>query len=130
MIPVDQTRLHGENVKGNCFRACIASVLELSIDEVPAFEDMTIPYEWIDRCIEFLESHGYQYEGIYSLEDLRDCNGVDGYLVANGKSPRGDFKHSVIWKDGAIVHDPHPSRSGLDGGVTEFFLFSRYTSSS
>lgn len=46
-----------------------------------------------------------------------------GYHVACGKSPRSDQEHAVVALDGKIVHDPHPTRAGLDGGITWWILF-------
>lgn len=42
------------------------------------------------------------------------------HYIASGKSPRGDFLHSTVHLDGKLVHDPHPSRDGLDGEPTDF----------
>lgn len=37
------------------------------------------------------------------------------YAIANGKSPRGDYDHSVVVDlNRGIVHDPHPSRNGIE----------------
>lgn len=53
----------------------------------------------------------------------KDLHFIDGILcIACGKSPRGNVDHAVVWKDG-IVHDPHPSNSGLAEDPDTFTLF-------
>ena len=41
MKPVFQTRMHDpdKGIIGNCFRACIASILECGIDDIPKIEE-------------------------------------------------------------------------------------------
>jgi hypothetical protein len=39
--------------------------------------------------------------------------GLSGYVILCGDTDRGEYTHSVIAKDGEIVHDPHPSRDGI-----------------
>jgi hypothetical protein len=46
-----------------------------------------------------------------------------GYHIATGKSPRSDQVHAVVALDGRIVHDPHPSRAGLDGAIASWIIF-------
>ena len=42
-----------------------------------------------------------------------------GYWIATGKSPRGDFNHSVIYYKDKLFFDPHPDNTGLDGEPKE-----------
>lgn len=111
MIPVDQT-LFGDG-KGNCFAACLASVLEVSLDSVPNF--------CVDNPSNYLEAtNGWlaQFGLGMMIVDVRpqregniDC--PDAYHLMSGPSPRGKFHHSVVGKGGKMVHDPHHSRAGL-----------------
>lgn len=36
----------------------------------------------------------------------------EGFYLVSGISPRG-VGHMVVYRDGALAHDPHPSREGL-----------------
>lgn len=36
----------------------------------------------------------------------------EGYYIVNGRTSR-DTEHSVVYKDGKMVHDPHALRDGL-----------------
>jgi hypothetical protein len=103
MIPVTQTKLHdpANGVRGNCLAAAIASVLEIPIDEVPAFEEhYDLPDdEWFDLLYDFLD--GRQLEALYTDRPPK------GYAIAHGVGSTG-IRHSVVVLDGEFVHDPHP----------------------
>jgi len=125
MKPVMQTKFTtvDQSVHGNCLAACLASLLEVPLEQVPALEDMGT--EWFGVMYEFLNQHGYDYLGTkytgpslnpFWWEFLLEAQpGVNGYLIVGGKSPREWVTrgHAVIYKDGAMVHDPHPSNAGL-----------------
>lgn len=123
MVPVAQTKLsdNEKSIHGNCLAACVASLFEIQIDEVPAWEEMGNDGSWGDSFIKFIESRGYAYEGLIAprssswLKDvLSISNGIDGYFIVGGKSPRMNRRgHAVIYKDGVMIHDPHPSGDGL-----------------
>ncbi len=118
MIPINQKKLHDpkKGVNGDCMRACVASVFELPIEEVPEFEDMSTR-EYNHEYIKFFGKKGY---GLYSLyveaggkhpEMLKDeCE----YYFMVGPSPRGfDADHQCVGYKGKLVHDPHPDKTGL-----------------
>jgi len=57
MTPVFQTQFVATHGKGNCVQAAIASILDLKLDEVPAFRDL--PAQEFETAIdEFLHSRG------------------------------------------------------------------------
>ena len=102
MIPIDQTKLHTDNQKGNCLMACFASLLEIPIEDVPEFDGES----WFSQMTKWLETIGF---------DLIRWSGeveLPGYYMVMGTSPRGDFNHQVIYKNGVLIHDPHPSKAG------------------
>jgi hypothetical protein len=122
MTPTKQTLLHDPKagVYGNCFTACMASLLDLPIEAVPHFTEM-IPVgpEWVDLINGWLRRFGLAY-----LEfEITDVAGwkpfLDGlgYHVLSGPSPRHEgATHAVIARGGAMVFDPHPSDEGLGAG--------------
>lgn len=135
MIPVFQTVMRSpedpDGAPGNCFAACLASLLEISIDEVPSpsiddREDWSAPGRYWHRISRFLHERG-----LHMVEIDRDrTDGVEFssaayledpgfYWIATGLSPRGSFLHSVICRDAQIVHDPHPDGTGIEGGVVK-----------
>lgn len=99
------------DVQGNCLQAALASILDLPLTEVPHFvqDDHDHPDDperhWFTRMLAWLDARGL---------NLRDgSNAPSGSLVlALGTSPRG-LGHIVIQRDGEMVHDPHPDRTGL-----------------
>ncbi len=75
-------------------------MLEISDDNVPNFIESE---DYIQSIYDFLNENNYTY-CLYSSE--KEPEDVEYYMVW-GTSPRG-FKHSVIYHDGKMVHDPHP----------------------
>lgn len=111
---VDQTTF-GEK-EGNCFSACVATILEMPIDDVPFF---MIPEGWWEFLLDWLKSLGY-YALNFQLEEFEDEYREafmeqlgPGLGIMGGKSPRGDFDHAVVSNGYGMVHDPHPSRDGI-----------------
>ena len=133
MTPVDQTV---EGVGGNCYQACLASVLDLPLDAVPHFVAIEGPTDPSSGALWFFEARLwlretfgldlYSYDtadeptprGVFASADLAPCQQA---AIGCGKSPRGDFLHAVVVDlDGVMVHDPHWSRSGIAGPLTAF----------
>ncbi len=118
MKPIDQTTF-GKG-KGNCFAACIASILEVGIDEVPNF---VCEYKnWVGETLKWLNKRGFTGMFLTGSEEgvafRPDC-----YHVVTGPSPRGDFLHAVVGRGDSLVHDPHPSREFFSKGkVADVFV--------
>ena len=114
MIPVKQTIPfeEGSPVLGNCLQAAVASIYELPIEAVPHF----VQFEaWGEALKLYVHGRG-------ALLQLWKTNApADMTLLAFGKSPRGDFRHAVVWQGGRMIHDPHPDGTGLDGPPEEFW---------
>jgi hypothetical protein len=139
MKPVIQTIT--EDKFGNCFAACLASLLELPISEVPDFRRMqeekpcvcmvTEADKWLREKfkLRLISIDMYQQDGGAPntaqclLNRLWFCNTHD-FVILSGESPRkakdGSKKyHCVIgiadcWGF-KIVHDPHPDGGGIIG---------------
>lgn len=122
MSGVDQTIFVGDSKrKGNCVAACVATVLDLPLDKVPHFIEFGIAYgdsedvkdvsagnNWWAMLLGFMAGHGYwpvELESVTSAE-------ADETLFVAGKSPRG-VTHQVLYRNGRLWHDPHPSRDGV-----------------
>jgi hypothetical protein len=105
MKPVDQNKLNipGEQ-KGNCQQAAVASILGLPLDQVPNFNDQ--PEGFWPSYYRFLRKLGLvdvQLPANYAPP----C-----FYLAYGPSPRG-VSHAVVYREGYLAHDPHPSRAGI-----------------
>ena len=112
MKPLMQTRFGEE---GNCFAACVASILEVSIDEVPWLED---PENWQDYSLRLnnylkerhdLKLFAFGFESITS--HFPDAL-TDGYYIVSGKI-HGGLEHSVVHKNGELVHDSNPKKNKI-----------------
>jgi len=119
MRPVDQTTFGVPG--GNCFSACIASILELPISEVPYFMPETIE-EWeadkkrslgespyYAKFVAWCGAHGFWPLVFGARDDI--VIPPDAWTILGGQSPRGS--HSVVGRGGVMVFDPHPSRDGI-----------------
>jgi hypothetical protein len=133
MTPVYQTII--DPGAGNCMQAAVASLLSLNLDDVPHFRVMGKD-EWFQALVELLNTHGFDYAGLWlNPRDLgsmgvdtpiRDMSpGVNGYYYAAVYSPRYFDPHDFMKKDIQpithaviidadfnIVHDPNPEYKG------------------
>jgi len=116
--PIDQD-IFG-NLKGNCFQAAVASILELPLEDVP---HVMIHDDWDVRLHEWLSQFNLWTVAV-DAKIAKEYNHIPaGYHLISGQSPRGDFWHTVVGYQGEMVHDPHPSRDGLtEEEVWRFFV--------
>jgi len=125
MKPVDQTAFTPTD--GNCFTASLASLLEISLEDVP---DLSGPvWDSWRKAIRTI-NNWLSYQNLCYVEIDIDRRGrilppkmPPVYCLLSGQSPRlKGCDHTVVGRgDGdnfEIVHDPHPSRAGLGGPVT------------
>lgn len=139
MIPVTQTSFYDPDAppdkqRGNCLTAVVASLLELPIEAVPNFvqdhvdhaeseDDDDGDWNWWTRLHRFVAEQGYQMCYL-SPVDKPDWTGSPEnwfpvpepgeYYTVSGKSPRDPrIHHIVIHRDGEMVWDPHPDRTGI-----------------
>jgi hypothetical protein len=118
MKPVEQTRLSGTD--GNCFAACLASLFEVALDEVPQATPQELDKHNDDGWLQYTERLNQEFllpRGFYIVTFKYDGWKPRGYALLAAQSPRHDGLHSVVCLDGEIVYDPHPRR---DMGVGEW----------
>jgi len=118
MIPVYQDMTVANDGCGNCFNACIASILELTLREVAQiYPNYKGDYygawdDWFGKRGLKLELRGSRYRP------------PQGYAIASGRSSRvypdghdkaGQFiHHATVVFDGIVVHDPFPIHGQFD----------------
>ena len=110
MIPIHQT-LFGSK-EGNCFQACLASIFELSLEEVP---HVMLKDDWEAALEDWL----IQFDLYYILAEVSQCRAQnwwpEGYHLISGKAGGGSgVYHSVVGYRGKMVWDPHPAKPGLE----------------
>jgi hypothetical protein len=127
MIKVEQTLLAPP--EGNCFAACVASILELPIDKVPNYrsEGAGWWYEWQ----KWLKPRNLALLG-WSSDDLGDpevrADTLRGYSICTVEYhlPRRaePLRHSCVALDGKIIWNPHPLRDTQQhDAVSDWIVF-------
>jgi hypothetical protein len=104
MTPVVQSRIGN---RGTCFRAALASILNLREDQVPDFPQANQD-PGVNR---FLAKYGLRYE----QRPITDPAPA-GWGTVEGTSPRGG-EHACVRYGGKLVWDPHPQDSTGQGLV-------------
>lgn len=122
MKPVKQTDI--TFVSGNCFSACIASILEMRITDVPTF---VVEKDWWRATNAWLAGRGLTFVD-FKYDDIGNVCGPlfnEVFCILSGPSPRDKTKqHSVVGvieRDpgsermvrGRMIFDPHPSNDGI-----------------
>lgn len=129
MKPVDQAVVH--RVHGDCWSACLASILELPLEAVPKF---MWHFDDTDRAAElWLSRFGYSHLRLHryiNSNDERYFWNATGFnvwhadhthCIVSGKSPNleGCFHAVVGYIDyGGVIkiaHDPSPHKRGILG---------------
>ena len=121
MKPVQQTLFGAPH--GNCFAACLASIFETTIEEVPRFrsEDPAGDDRWWPDIIRWCRARGMTIV-LYPNESFTEWPIVPiGYYVASGPAARG-LQHSCVYRSGKLCWDPHPDATGLNS-IEDLMLF-------
>ncbi len=127
MTPQKQTIFNDfkNNKFGNCIQACVASLMDLPLRQVPHF--VMYGNKMMDVMTDFCNQNGYKFSGVKkNLTDYDICNfkGVDGFYIIGGKSPRNKYGHAVIYKDGCPYFDVHPDNT-FTRTVDNMYLITR-----
>jgi hypothetical protein len=143
VIPVEQRELFDAEAGtvGDCWRCCIASILELPYEAVPHFVANEVRGEsdsyWNDTQ-EFLREQRFVLASFalwgtntpflrFGIEEPRFHFTAPGHWIAAVKSPRfiedGEpGSHVVVMNGSSIVYDPHPQRDDGHLGFTDAYL--------
>lgn len=113
--PVDQTKFGAD--EGNCLMACVASLFRARIEDLPELTNDHNDGSWYDILRGAV--HRWQYTVAHVPNDTPVL--PRGTHLAMGVSDR-NLPHVVVMRDGEVLHDPHPSRSGLSR-VTSWLIF-------
>ncbi len=116
------------DVWGDCFRTCIASLLDLDANIVPHFAHGCNTTEEWEKCYqqtdEWLKERGLYFVQIpltgdleTILEMMNNSNPTLNFLIC-GESKNGT-NHNVVCRGGEIVCDPSLDDSGIVGPTDE-----------
>lgn len=115
MNKIDQTRFGGKDApveeQGNCFQACVATVLQIPLEEAYDCIGVQDDDEWFDDFNKWLVQYGLgciffehsekapvkatSFRGIYMVECMSKA-------LYHGE------RHCVVVRDEKLLHDPNP----------------------
>lgn len=131
MKPVDQTIFPiGDEGRGDCFRACVASIFELPIEKVP---DFCAKRNWEEHLEEWLAHRrmGYVEVRINGEEAVFAPVPRNILCILTGHTKRHPKRlHAVVGRTEGrgltwgYLHDPHPDKSFLTVAVHIMFFVS------
>lgn len=103
---------------GSCYITTYASYLDLPVEECPQLQVLygcNHPGNFFEQVMAlWLKSFGLKEVFWPAPEAAEQLAQRDDYYFAIGPSPRGNNTyHQVIYKNGKLFHDPHPSRDGI-----------------
>lgn len=96
----------------DCFAACVASIFELPLSDIPNFVGDRGP-QWFSGLLAWLEPRGYS---ALFVDFSEECHRPRGYSILSAWSVRGPFNHAVVALNGKVVWDPSPLRHQGIGG--------------
>ncbi len=119
MIPVYQSNTDPKT--GDCLAACVASVLELDLAEVPNFcglhgdQWLAELASWLVRtrrmwALNLIAPPDQEHPFIAMLDTFKP------YVIAGGETARSDATgalHACVYRGGLLMHDPYPGGKGL-----------------
>lgn len=114
MIPVTQTMTVARDGTGDCFNACVASILHIPIETTHHILPNS-PGVWFLNWRRWLKDQGYHLhmtsklkppEGYSIVSILTDRIYLEGHEKAGKR-----ISHACVALDGKIVHDPFPEPS-------------------
>ena len=123
MIPVMQTTFGGKDdpfeVQGNCIAACLASIFEIALTDVP---DIAADGNWYLNIQEWLAPRNLCLVPM-NYEPGPLAWATWGFAMIGTKSPRINGGHLVVTKGFGVVHDPHPDAiEGYPGEPEEWWF--------
>src|SRR5689334_17555582 len=117
MKPVYQTqwKVNAEDETiGNCLQACVASILDLDLDQVPHF---MLEEDWWGAFVSFCGN--YNLRPICIDRKKQGPYAWDCWTILTGQSKRGPYLHALVAFDGKFVHDPYPGGNCEIGALVD-----------
>jgi len=108
---------------GDCFRACVASILEFPIDNMPNFWEQTQDTHNFWKLVNTWVYANFKCKFLVVTFTEETKHLISNILcIAFGQTDRSDEDHAVIWLNG-LIHDPHPSKTGIINDPDTFAIF-------
>lgn len=105
---------------GDCHRAAVASILDLTIEQVPHFN--RFGNDWFGVFYNFMRTCGWEFSGTCGINadrGLKVEDSIEGYFLASVPSLTfKDVFHSIIIDlKGICIHDPNPNKKWLGKNI-------------
>lgn len=124
-MAIDPKQFVHQRGDSDCYMACLASLTGIPLEEFKVVSNEE--YEAMsdedksnagtrqhNENLKVLMKHGWRYARGHSGKPM------PGWSIGSGKSPRGDWDHSIICFAGKPYFDPHKSGLFIDGDITEW----------
>lgn len=100
--------MDGLTSASDAYQACLASLLEVEIEEVPTFEGLAAAYEWNAWLASKLNLYIVTF-------DMGSIPTPPGMWLARIQSPYPAYgTHTVVMMAHELAHDPHPEPQEYD----------------
>ena len=96
--------------EGNCFSACVATVLGLSIIDVPEFQCDYSDDGWWEKWLAWFAERGLKATVADAVPD--------GLAILNLNNP----SHSVVVRDGKVIWNPHHNAPLPENAVPQHYI--------
>jgi len=125
-------------VVGDCWRCCIAAVLQLPAEDVPHFVKEAKDdggsvdadtHRWLHKRGYMLAKIGTTYESFCHVRWGADPAPMFP-LIECGPTIRSKLpvdQHAVVTMEGRLVYDPHPSNAGLLACVSRYAIIKQFS---
>ena len=127
MKKIEQTWLGGvdapTNGEGNCFQACVASILEIPM-EGSFNHGLFSDEEWFEKFNEWLNQYGLASIFIECNPDKPlNSTPLRGIHIAEMETAESLLKHAVVIDGDRIIHDPMPCLSNKEYTCCGIYFF-------
>ena len=127
MKEIKQTWIGGsdapKNGEGNCFQACVASILEIPL-EGSFNHGLFSDEEWFQKFNEWLSQYGLASIFIECNPDKpMNSTPLLGIHIAEMETAKSSLKHAVVIDGDKIVHDPMPYSNSKEYNCCGVYFF-------
>ena len=131
MFKVDQTHFSGKDApleeQGNCFQACVATVLQIPLEEAFDIRGVQDEGDWVGEFNEWLKQYGLGCIYIFSSEENPiKTTEFKGLCIAECMSEtlyQGERHVVVMHNHFEVLHDPNPNAKGRIGNFQGVYIF-------
>lgn len=115
---------------GNCLAACISSILETDLANIPFIsdfeDDWDAYYEALNRVLTSQFDLYLEYTDAETWESRFKPHFLDSYCIVSGPSSIDCLEHAVIYRNGEEVHNPNQNGTRMLEPSHYYFFLRRF----